>query len=256
MATAAEVKAFQKKVADDEAKHLITIGTFNISQYVNQKKAPIQEAMHIAMREGISVLGVQEYCEFWDLDRNTSKIPGVYDYVAPGKVKDLSWGSGWAGNAIVSKHSLSVNDFGVFKTELPQPADITLPENKNVCGYVKSQFTAYGKVSIYNVHFFTSWNVSGEKDTKIVESQARELAEIIKKDGTYSKVITGDFNITDVNYLKPLTDLGFRPAFPFGEGQIDNILVLGHMPVVSKKKVPVSKDVSDHALYYATFLFN
>jgi hypothetical protein len=256
MATTAEVNAFNKKVADDMANSALTVGTFNINQYVNQNPAPVQEAMHIAMRTGASVIGVQEYCEFWNLPTSTSKIPGVYDYVATGKVSDLSWGSGWAGNAIISKHPLSVNKSGIFKTELPQPEDISLPENKNVCGYVKSQFTKFGKVSFYNVHFFASWNVSGVKDAEIVESQARELAEIIKADGTYYKVITGDFNIKDVKYLKPLTDLGFQPVFPFGEGQIDNILVLGHMPVINKGKVKVPDSVSDHDFCYATFKFH
>ncbi|MCR1954560.1 endonuclease/exonuclease/phosphatase family protein [Clostridioides mangenotii] len=240
MATEAEKKAFNKKVAEDEANHLITIGTFNVSQYVNQKPAAVKEAMHIAMREGISVLGVQEYCEFWDLPTSTSKIPGVYDNVSTGLVDKLSWGNGWTGNAIVSKHSLSEHKNGVFSDILP---------GNNKCGYVKSQFTAYGKVSIYNVHFYAY-------GPDYVTKHAEELAEIIKKDPTYSKVITGDFNVDNLKTIQPLIDLGFRPAFPFGPDQIDNILVLGHMPVVSKKKVPVSPNVSDHALYYATFLFN
>ncbi|WP_315169569.1 endonuclease/exonuclease/phosphatase family protein [Metaclostridioides mangenotii] len=247
MATTAEKNAFKAQIADDEANRSVTVGTFNINQYVNQKPAPVQEAMHIAMRAGASVLGVQEYAEFWNLPTNTSKIPGVYDNVSTVKVlDDLGWGNGWAGNAIVSHYALT-------KTEKSKFSKL---EDGGICGYVKSIINACGKnISIYNTHF-------SSMGPDYVKQHAKELANIFKADKNYYKVITGDFNTNYDEYgvykddLKPLTDLGLQPAFPFVPGQIDNILAPPYMLVTDKGKISVPKTVSDHDFFYATFRLN
>ena len=240
MATTAEKNAFKAQIAEDEANRSVTVGTFNINQYVNQNPAPVQEAMHIAMRAGAAAVGVQEYCEFWNLPTNTSKIPGVYDYVSTGKVDGLTWGNGWTGNAIVSKYALSNTKDGVFSDILP---------DKSKCGYVKSIINACGKnISIYNTHFYAYGST-------YVKKHAQELADIFKADKNYYKVITGDFNTYDKEDLKPLTDLGLQPAFPV-TGQIDNILAPPYMLVTDKGKISVPKTVSDHDFFYATFRLN
>lgn len=241
MATSTQVNAFKAQVAADVENRSFTVGTFNVNQYVNQNPTAVQEAMHIAMRAGASVVGVQEYCEFWNLPTNTSKIPGVYDYVSSGLVDNLSWGNGWTGNAIVSKHDLTDYDNGVFAEELP---------DHSKAGFVKNRVIASGKkVSVYNTHFYAYGSTH-------VKKQAEELAKVIKADPTYYKVITGDFNVDNLDDIKALTDLGFQPAFPFSKNQIDNILALPFMPVTYKGKVSVPGTVSDHDFYYATFRFN
>ncbi|MCR1953350.1 endonuclease/exonuclease/phosphatase family protein [Clostridioides mangenotii] len=246
MATTAEKNAFKAQIAEDEANRSVTIGTFNVNKYVKQNATAVKEAMHIAMRAGAAAVGVQEYAEFWDLPTDTSKISGVYDYVSTVKNIDLSWGNGWAGNAIVSHYALT-------KTEKDKFSKL---EDGGICGYVKSIINACGKnISIYNTHF-------SSMGPDYVKQHAKELANIFKADKNYYKVITGDFNTNYDEYgvykgdLKPLTDLGLQPAFPFVPGQIDNILAPTYMLVTDKGKVDVPDTVSDHNLFYATFRLN
>ncbi|WP_315169511.1 endonuclease/exonuclease/phosphatase family protein [Metaclostridioides mangenotii] len=247
MATTAEKNAFKAQIAEDEANRSVTVGTFNVNQYVNQKPTAVQEAMHIAMRAGAAAVGVQEYCEFWDLPTSTSKIPGVYDYVSAGKVLGLSWGNGWHGNAIVSTYPVTDTVKDIYSQ---------LPEGEGPRGFVKSIINACGKnISIYNTHF-------SQNGPHYVKKHAQELANIFKADKNYYKVITGDFNTNYDEYgvykddLKPLTDLGLQPAFPFVPGQIDNILAPPYMLVTDKGKISVPKTVSDHNFFYATFRLN
>lgn len=246
MATTAEKNAFKSQIAVDEANRSVTIGTFNVNQYVNQNPTAVQEAMHIAMRAGAAVIGVQEYCEFWNLPTSTSKIPGGYDYVSTGSIVNLNWGNGWSGNAIVSKYTLSNTKTGLFSTL----------EDGGKCGYVKSIINACGKnISIYNTHFSAN-------GPNYVKKHAQELADIFKTDTNYYKVITGDFNTNYNPYgdyvddLKPLTDLGLQPTFPFVPGQLDNILAPPYMLVTDKGRVDVPDTVSDHPFFYATFRLN
>ncbi|HHY0049445.1 TPA: endonuclease/exonuclease/phosphatase family protein [Clostridioides difficile] len=241
MATTAEKNAFKAQIAADEANRSVTIGTFNINKYVKQKPAPIQEAMHIAMRAGVGIIGVQEYCEFWDLPESTSKIAGVYDHVGKQRILDLSWGSGWQSNAVVSTFGLSTKTGGVYSE---------LGNGEQPRGYVKVIFnTSYKNVSLYNTHFSQNGNT-------YVKKHAQELANVIKNDKNYYKVITGDFNSYSADDLKPLLDLGFRAVFPFTSGQIDNILAPAYMTILDKGSVTVPETVTDHKLYYATLRFD
>lgn len=238
MPSKAEIDNFKSKIWSDITNRSVTVGTFNINQYVNQNPAPIKEAMYQAMKKGVGIIGVQEYCEFWNLPESTSKIPGVYDYLAKQKTLDLSWGNGWQGNAVVSTYGLSKKTGGLYSTL----------ETGAKHGYVNVVFnTAYKNVSLYNTHFNANGNT-------YVRRHAQELADIIKKDTNYYKVITGDFNSCSEEDLKPLLDLGFRPVFPLESGTIDNILAPTYMTVLNKGVDDIT--VSDHALRYATLRFD
>ncbi|MFL8675620.1 endonuclease/exonuclease/phosphatase family protein [Clostridioides sp. GD02377] len=241
MATTAEKNAFKAQIAADEANRSVTIGTFNINKYVKQSPEPIQKAMHIAMEKGIGIIGVQEYCEFWNLPESTSKIAGVYDHVGKQRILDLSWGSGWQGNAVVSTFGLSTKTGGVYSA---------LGNGEQPRGYVKVIFnTSYKNVSLYNTHFSQNGNT-------YVRKHAQELANVIKNDKNYYKVITGDFNSYSEYDLKPLLELGFKPVFPFTSKQIDNILAPEYMTVLDKNSVQDLETITDHNLYYATLRFD
>lgn len=241
MATQTEKDKFLSDVWKDITNRSFTVGSFNINQYINQNPKPIQEAMHTCMRKGISVIGVQEYREFWNLQEDASKIPGIYDHVAKHKLLDLSWGNGWGGNAIVSHPGFQSVASGTFSK---------LPNGEGDCGYVKVVVSmAYKHISVYNTHFSPNGNT-------YVKKHANDLANIVKNDSNYYKVITGDFNSWSEDDLKPLLDLGFRPVFPFTEGQIDNILAPPYMTILDKGTVTVPTTVTDHKLHYATLRFD
>ncbi|MGL6106143.1 hypothetical protein [Romboutsia sp.] len=62
--TSAEKSAFLNHISSDVNNRSITVGTFNVNQYVNQWTVPVHTAIRECMKAGIGIVGLQEYCEF------------------------------------------------------------------------------------------------------------------------------------------------------------------------------------------------
>ncbi|MGL6106141.1 endonuclease/exonuclease/phosphatase family protein [Romboutsia sp.] len=255
MATSAEVSAFKSQIAADVNRRAITVGTFNINQYINRKAAPIQTAMHEAMRTGTGIFGIQEFCEgFPEIPDSASKIPGVYDFVGKSRVMKVMSGTttGYQCNAFSSLFGFQTPVTGGVFSDLNLIPGITGEQPR---GWAKAVVnTAYKNVSVYSVHFSQNGNT-------LVKKHAEEFAKIFKADTNYYKVIVGDFN--SFNQYGELNSLvlpldqggcGVKPVFPFGSGQIDNILAPSYMTVLESGSVPSA--VTDHRMYFATLQFN
>ncbi|MGL6106142.1 endonuclease/exonuclease/phosphatase family protein [Romboutsia sp.] len=269
--TAAEKSAFLSKISADVNNRAITIGTYNVNQYVNQWTVPVYDAVRACMLRGIGIVGIQEYCEFTNYyttrtgtpgaykysgaiagGNSITKIAGVYDFIATQFNQNLSWGGGKAGNGVASL-------FGFQQTPVPKQYTDT---SGGVCGYVKTVVnTAYKNVSIYTTHFPANGNT-------YIKPKAEELARVFKEDTNYYKVIVGDLNSWNANgelnsLLNSVADggCGLKPVFPLVDGQIDNILAPEYMTVLRKgaDMIPESQTdakPSDHKVHYATLQFN
>lgn len=108
------------------------------------------------------------------------------------------------------------------------------------------------EIAFYNTHIHANGN--------IIPLQISDLANILSVDNSERIVITADWNTSDMEVLKPISDLGFN----FSQGSefntsntegvvwyIDNIAYKGFKSQKDVGVIEVSNTLSDHKLFYA-----